>query len=94
MNIQTLNECIQSYRELVVESGFKRDLDDYSSSLSSAQGNVLALREMAESIRNRLAIIYSSDLPQQLLLLLPKDEPRPFTETPHDKNLQLLLDDT
>ena len=93
MNIQILQEHINTFTREVVDSGFKRDLDDYIKSLPASQNNIVALREIAEKILSFLDYLYTGDLPDALSVLLPKKEIRPFTEVPHNENLRKLFED-
>jgi len=94
MNIQILQEHINTFTREVVESGFKRDLDDYIKSLPASQNNIVALRDMAEKILSFLDSLYSTDLPHALSVLLPKKKIKPFTEVPHNENLRKLVENT
>jgi hypothetical protein len=94
MNIELLQEYIEIFTREVVDSGFKRDLDDYISSLPSAQSNIVALREITGKVITVLDHLYSSDLPEGLRVLLPKKQIKPFTETPHDVSLISLSENT
>ena len=94
MNIESLNDHIGSFRREVVDSGFKRDLDDYSSSLPSLETNIVALREIADKILSVLDRLYSSDLPDSLKTLLPKEDIHPFVEVSHDVTLRDLIENT
>jgi hypothetical protein len=80
MNIETLAECISEFRIRVVDSGFKRDVQDYVQSLPQNGNNIIALREIAGKLRNGLQVIYGSDLPESLKRLFPTSRIRPFTE--------------
>ncbi len=94
MNIEILKEHINTFTREVVDSGFKRDLDDYISSLPAAQNNIVALRDIAEKVLSALEGIYTGDLQDDLSILLPKEQIRPFTEVPHDAKLRELVDNT
>jgi hypothetical protein len=94
MNIEILHDHISTFNLKVVDSGFKRDLDDYSSSLPSSQNNIVALREIAGKILSVLDSFYSSDLPDSLRALLPKKDIRPFLEMPHNITLKDLIENT
>ncbi len=91
MNIETLQHFINTFNREVVESGFKRDIDDFSSSLPASQSNILALRDIAEKIWESLNQIYNGDLPEGLALLLLKADTPPFTKAPHDDLLRELI---
>ncbi len=94
MNIEILQEHINTFNEEVTESGFRRDLDDFISSFPSSQNNIVAMRDIAEKILTSLDNLYASDLPDSLDSLLPKKKLRPFTEVPHNDNLRILLENT
>lgn len=93
MNIETIAENIALFRNLVIESGFKRDLRDYLDSLPNNQGNIIVLREVAGTLRNSLEKLYLSDLPDALKQLLVTKKVRPFTEKPFLANIEALLAD-
>lgn len=94
MNIEILWDNIHTFRHEILDSGFKRDLNDYSSSLAASQNNILALREIADKILSSLDTIYSGDIPEQLIRLLPTGQPQPFTAVPYQERLRDLIDDT
>jgi hypothetical protein len=91
MNIETLAEYIEEFQIDIIASGFKRDVQDYVSSLPSNQANIVALREIAEKLREALKCIYASDLPDALDNLLPTKKARPFTEKNYLDEVQDLL---
>lgn len=93
MNIETLSENIKLFECEIIESGFHRDIQDYLASLPNNQNNIVALREIATKISERLVVIYSGDLPDTLTVLFPKSTPRPFTDTSFSNNLIELLKD-
>ena len=78
----------------VVNSGFKRDLADYISSLPASQDSILALREIAGKLLSWLDRIYAGDLPDALAALLPNSELRPFTQFRTIKRFERLIADT
>ena len=94
MNIEILQDHIRTFTREVVNSGFKRDLDDYAASLPASQNNILALREIAGKVLSVIDHLYTGDLPDGLKSLLPREEIRPFTEVPHDSNLRELIENT
>lgn len=93
MNIGHLHECAQQFELQVVESGFKRDLDDYLASLPNMQSNIVTLRETASVIAATLDRIWASDLPDAMLALLPARNPGPFTASDHRDQLHALIAD-
>lgn len=94
MNIEVLQDHIGTFMREVVDSGFKRDLDDYTSSIPASQNNIVALREIAGKVLSVLTQFYEGDLPDSLTFLLPKPNVRPFTETRHDTKLRDLVQNT
>lgn len=94
MNIEVLQDHIDSFKRDIIDSGFRRDLDDYISSLPSSQSNIVALRDIANDVISSLELFYTSDLPENLVRLLPSEEEPPFTETPYNENLKTLIKDT
>jgi hypothetical protein len=93
MNIEVLQDYINAFTREVTDSGLKRDLDDYASSLPASQNNIVALREIAGNVLSVLDHIYSGDLPDNLGSLLPGDENPPFTAEPYDVTLRTLAED-
>jgi hypothetical protein len=94
MNLETMNDHIRYFSREIVESGFKRDIDDYIASLPSHQSDVVTLRDLASKVLNDLEHIYQSDLPYALQSLLPRSEPPIFTVVRHDEVLRKLIKDT
>lgn len=94
MNIEIMNDHIRYFYREIIESGFKRDIDDYLSSIPTHHDNIITLRDIATRVLNVLEQIYQSDLPEALKIILPKESPRPFTETPFEKTMRDLVNDT
>ena len=92
MNINTLKDYIDQFKSEIVDSGFKRDLQDYVGSLPNSQNNIVILREVANKISARLDEIYSSDLPENLEMLLV-GKVKPFTKTPYNESFKELIND-
>lgn len=90
MNINTLNDCIEQFETEIIESGFKRDIQDYINSLPNNQNNIVSLREIANKIFAVLDEIYKSDLPENLEKLLP-DKIKPFTKSSFNESFQSLI---
>jgi len=44
MNLETMNDHIRYFIREVVESGFKRDIDDYVASLPSHQSDIVTCK--------------------------------------------------
>lgn len=94
MNTELLHSYITEFQSEVQQSGFRRDLSDFSQSLPASQSNIVGLREIAASLKKHLDRIYSSDLPRSLKALLPGSYGPPFTDTPFDQHLTQLCDDS
>lgn len=94
MNIETISEYVQLFESEIIESGFKRDVQDYLNSLPSNQNNIVALRDIAENISKKLADIYSGDLPVALIKILPTSNTKPFTNTDFAQSMNDLVEDT
>lgn len=94
MNIQSLLEKIRIFEKLVIESGFKRDIDGFIESINPQQNrqNLQLFQDISDKIRAYLISIYDSDLPEALEALLTTENVRPFTETPHLKNLDEIIE--
>jgi len=92
MNINTLNDYIEQFETEIIESGFKRDIQDYVNSLPNNQNNIVSLREIANKIFTVLDEIYKSDLPENLEKLLP-DKIKPFTKSIFNEGFQNLIND-
>lgn len=94
MNIEILQEHVNTFTREVIDTGFKRDLDDYITSLPAAQNNIMALRDIAGKVLTVLDHLYTGDLPEALSILLPKGKINPFTETTHNEKLRTLIENT
>jgi hypothetical protein len=92
MNIEALYDNIRQFEKEVVESGFLRDVSDYSTSLPNNQSNIVGLRDMADNLLTGLTRIYDSGLPSALRMLFPSEKPIPFTDTDYKELLSVLLE--
>lgn len=92
MNINTLKDYIEQFNSEIIEAGFKRDLQDYVSSLPNNQSNIVVLREVANKISEKLNEIYKSDLPENMEMLLV-EKIKPFTKKPYNDNFNDLISD-
>lgn len=93
MNIETISEHVQLFESEIIDSGFKRDVQDYLNSLPSNQNNIVALRDIAENISKKLTDIYDGDLPVALLKILPTSSQKPFTTTDFAQSMNDLVAD-
>jgi len=94
MNLEVLQDHINAFNREIIDSGFKRDLDDYANSLPSLQNNIVSLREIAGKISATLSRIYSGDLPERLSATLPKEKSPPFTASDYDLAFKKLVENT
>lgn len=92
MNIEILKEHINTFNNEVLESGFKRDLDDFITSLPAAQNSILAMRDIAKNVVLALDNLYAGDLPDALNILLQRGDNKPFTAHPYNIDLKDLLE--
>lgn len=92
MNINTLNDIIGQFETEIITSGFKRDLQDYVNSMPNNQSNIVSLRDIADKVFSKLDEVYKTDLPDNLLKLLP-DKIKPFTHVAYNDKLQEIIED-
>lgn len=93
MNIQTLNEYVNIFRAQICDSGFRRDLKDFTASLPNNEDNIISLREVANKIHAVLVKIQGGDLPEALQRMIPGVSPPPFTTRGYDTRLYTLIED-
>jgi len=92
MNIASLADIISLFNNTIIETGFKRNLQDYVTSLPNNQQNIIALRDIAKEVQDELDDFYAGDLPEELGRLFPKGV-KPFTSEPiYEQLSELLLD--
>jgi len=92
MNINTLNDYIEQFETDIINSGFKRDIQDYINSFSQIQNNIIALRDIAENVFSKLDVIYKTDITDNLQFLLV-DKVQAFTQTAYNERFQELIND-
>lgn len=92
MNINTLKDYIEQFNFEIIDSGFKRDLQDYVNSLPNNQNNIVVLREVATNILEKLNEIFNSDLPENLGMLLV-EKVNPFTVSSYNAKFEELIQD-
>ena len=94
MNLEILQDHINTFTREITDSGFKRDIDDYITSLPNVQNNIVSLRDIAGKVSVTLERLYNGDLPMALSALFPSESIRPFTESPHATNFKVLVENT
>lgn len=92
MNLETIDAQLRLFNREVIESGFRRDVQDYMNSLPASQNNIVALREIADDVATKIRRIRESDLDDGLRMIFP-GKVRPFTEPEPAVRLEELLAD-
>lgn len=96
MNIQTLLRKAELAEELLINSGFKRDIQEYINSIQNNQqtrSDLIALKNIAQTVVDKLESLYEQELPEALNILLPKEDNKPLTNYDHIEKFKLILDD-
>lgn len=79
MNIESILDKINSFENLVIESGLKRDVNDYIQSIQQSQNrNLVFMKDLSNSLISRLENIIDNSLDTDLKIILK--ESSPFTE--------------
>ncbi|CAM4196967.1 hypothetical protein [Zobellia nedashkovskayae] len=76
MNVESLLNKIKIFAELVIESGFKRDVTDYRQSIGQAQNqNLVFMKGLSENIKSNLIYFENNSLNGELKSVLRENEP-------------------
>src|SRR5690554_468180 len=76
MNVESLLNKIKIFTELVIESGFKRDVIDYKQSIAQAQNqNLVFMKGLSENIKENLIYFENNSLDSELNSVLRESEP-------------------
>lgn len=76
MNIESLISKIKLFDDLLVRSGFKRDITDFIQSIQQAQNqNLVFMKDLSVNIKNKLTEFESYGLENELTLILRESEP-------------------
>jgi hypothetical protein len=82
MNIESLLNKIKIFRELVIDSGFKRDVTDFKQSIAQAQNqNLVFMKDLSQKIKESLTFFENNSLDSELNSVLRKNEPFTSLET-------------
>lgn len=93
MNIDSALTKIKNFDDLVIKSGFKRDLNDFIQSIQQPQNiNLIFLKGISEKIKNNLDEIENNSLHSDLEKVLR--DSIPFTSLDIDNSLEELDNDT
>lgn len=87
MNIDSILSKIKLFEELVINSGFKRDVMDFASSIQQ-NPTIASMTEVSKKIQNWFEYFEDNSLDSELTILIKKD--RPFTSLGIVNNLQNL----
>jgi len=79
MNIESILEKIRLFEKLVIDSGFKRDITDYSQAIRHGQNRTLVfMKNLSNKIIEHLTLIEENLLAHELEIILKKS--KPFTD--------------
>ena len=82
MNIESLLNKIKIFRELVVDSGFKRDVTDFKQSIAKAHNqNLVFMKDLSEKVKESLTFFENNSLDSELKSVLRENEPFTSLET-------------
>ena len=85
MNVESLLNKINIFKELVIESGFKRDVTDYKQSINQAQNqNLTFMKGLSESVKSNLMAFDNNSLNSELESVLRDNEPFTSLNTLND----------
>lgn len=93
MNIESLISKIELFEDLVIRSGFKRDITDFIQSIQQPQNqNLVFMKDLSFKVKNKLIEFESYGLESELTLVLRENEP--FTKLNILNQLEELNSDT
>lgn len=93
MNIESLLYKIKIFRELVIDSGFKRDIIDFKQSIAQAQNqNLVFMKGLSEKVIKNLTYFENNSLDSELNSVLRENES--FTSLETLNELEELNSDT
>lgn len=76
MNIESLLNKIKIFNELVIDSGFKRDVMDYKQSITQSQNqNLVFMKGLSENIKSNLIFFENNSLNSELNNVLRENHP-------------------
>ena len=79
MNIESILEKVSLFEKLVIDSGMKRDITDYSQAIQHGQNRTLVfMQDLANKLIDHLNVIDENLLGHELEIILKKS--KPFTE--------------
>lgn len=76
MNIESLISKIELFNDLVIKSGFKRDIVDYIQSIQQGQNqNLVFMKDLSSKVKNKLIEFENFGLESELTFVLRDNEP-------------------
>lgn len=87
---------INNFVDYVVDSGFFRDVQEFIKTIAQPQNaqNIVLLTDISKKVLEQLETIQESDVPNDLLFLLPEEKIKRFNPEDHLKALSDLIDDS
>lgn len=82
MNIESLLTKIELFEELVIDSGFKRDIIDYIQSIQQSQNrNLVFMKGLSEKIKTKFSLFEKNSLESELKYIIRDNEPFTYSDT-------------
>lgn len=76
MNIESILSKIKLFEELVIDSGLKRDLQDYTDAIAQSQNrNLIFMKDISEKVKKYFLAIENNSLASELNHILKDSEP-------------------
>lgn len=96
MNINSMVLKIKNFEECIIASGFMRDVQEFIKTIAQPQNsqNIILLKDITTRVINHLTVIQESDLPDDIKILLPKEDIKPLLPQDHIQTLNELMNDT
>lgn len=96
MNINSMIMKINNFNRYIVDSGFHRDINEFLKTISQPQNNqnIVLLKDITKQVMLQLQTIMDSDLPDDLIKLLPQEHIKLFSVSQHIEDFKKLVEDT
>jgi hypothetical protein len=95
MNISSLIDKINNYKELIIDRGYHRDVQGFSTTLGqpNTNQNLIMIKDIIQKTRAILDGIYQSSVPDDLLILLPQEENYQYSRKDYQDRIKSLEND-
>jgi hypothetical protein len=95
MNISSLIDKINDYKELIVDRGYHRDIQGFSATLGqpNVNQNLIMIKDIIQKTKTILDGIYLSSIPEDLLILLPQEETYQYSKKDYQERIISLEND-